>query len=48
MNPPIPGQTLSICMPLSLKRKIVRHAHSKKKSTAAWVREILKREIASC
>ena len=48
MNPAQPNQTLSVCMPLSLKRKIVRHAHSKKKSTAAWVREILKREMASC
>ncbi len=48
MNPAIPGQTLSVCMPLSLKREIVKQAHSEKKSIAAWVREILKREMASC
>ena len=48
MNPAQPNQTLSVCMPLSLKRKIVRHTNGQKVSLSAWVREILKREMASC
>lgn len=48
MNPAQPNQTLSVCMPLSLKREIVRHTNGQKVSLSAWVREILKREIASC
>jgi predicted HicB family RNase H-like nuclease len=48
MNPAQPNQTLSICMPLSLKRKLVKHTEGQQKSLSSWVREILKREIAQC
>ena len=48
MNPAQPNQTLSVCMPLSLKRKIVRYTNGQKVSLSAWVREILKREMSSC
>ena len=48
MNPAQPNQTLSICMPLSLKRKLVKHTERQQKSLSSWVREILKREMAQC
>jgi predicted DNA-binding protein len=48
MNPAIPGQTLSICMTKTLKEKIEKYTQDKGVSMAAWVREIIKREMASC
>jgi predicted HicB family RNase H-like nuclease len=48
MNPAQPNQTLSICMPLSLKRKLVKYTEEQKVSLSAWVREVLKREVSSC
>ena len=46
MNPHQPNQTLSICMPLSLKRKLVEYTQERKLSLSSWVREILKREMS--
>ncbi len=48
MNPAIPGQTLSVCMPIKLKNKIENYTQKKGVSISAWVREIIKREIKSC
>lgn len=48
MNPRIPGQTLSVCMPIKLKNKIENYTQKKGVSISAWVREIIKREIKSC
>ena len=48
MNPAIPEQTLSICMPKTLKEKIEKYTQERGVSMAAWVREIINREMASC
>ena len=48
MNPALPGQTLSLCMPKTLKEKIEKYTQERGVSMAAWVREIIKREMASC
>ena len=46
MNPAQPNQTLSICMPISLKRKIVEHTQGEKLSLSAWVRGLIKKEMS--
>tara|TARA_Y100000385_G_C12692110_1_gene466797 strand:- start:342 stop:530 length:189 start_codon:yes stop_codon:yes gene_type:complete len=48
MNPSTPGQTLSICMPKSLKVEIVEYTQKQEVSIASWVRKVLRKEMGKC